>query len=211
MAFIFFPLVKVSNAFIIPREFSEFLILIALEFLVGFLIGFVANLLFEGVRMTGNILSIQMGLSMSEALDPATGIRNPEISQFYVYLVTLLFLATGAHQMILICIYNSFQAVPMGVFPIFNESLIAGLTTLFAQLFKIGFGIALPVFSVLLVCDVLLGLMSKTMPQMNVYMVAIPFKIYVGLILIFAFLGAVSYYLQGVIKNYIGALVTLFN
>ena len=53
---------------------AEFIILIAFEFLIGYLIGFLANLIFEGVRMTGNIIAIQTGLSMSEALDPATGI-----------------------------------------------------------------------------------------------------------------------------------------
>ena len=84
------------------------------------------------------------------------------------------------------------------------------MLVLFAQIFKVAFGVALPVFSVLLISDILLGMMSKMMPQMNIYMVAIPIKIYIGLFLILAFLSATNVYLQGVIKNYMQALSLLF-
>ena len=210
IAFIFFPLVVASKGFILPKDMVEFGILLAIEFFVGFLIGFTANLIIEGVRMSGSILSIQMGLSMSEALDPATGVNATELSRLYIYLTILIFLATGAYQMLFIALFNSFSALPMGVFPIFDANIISTLVTLFAQVFKIAFGVALPIFSVLLISDILLGLMSKMMPQMNIYMVAIPVKIYIGVFLILAFLSATSTYLQEVIKNYIQAINLLF-
>ena len=91
IAFIFFPLVVASKGFILPKDMVEFGILLAIEFFVGFLIGFTANLIIEGVRMSGSILSIQMGLSMSEALDPATGVNATELSRLYIYLTILIF------------------------------------------------------------------------------------------------------------------------
>ena len=91
-AFIIYPLIFASKAYIAPRGIAEFIILIVFEFLIGYLIGFIANLIIEGVRMAGNIFAIQMGLSMSEALDPATGISSNEISKIYIYLTTLIFL-----------------------------------------------------------------------------------------------------------------------
>ena len=210
VAFIFFPLVQASKSFIIPHDMAEFIILALIEFFIGYLIGFIANLIFEGVRMSGNVLSIQTGLSMSQALDPITGVQSNELSRIYIYLATLIFLITGAYQMLFIDVFNSFAAVPMGVFPLFNENIVSSIIHLSSQIFKIAFGIALPVFSVLLITDVLLGLMSKMMPQMNIYMVAIPVKIYLGLFLIFAFLSATNVYLQGVIKGFMQAIGLLF-
>ena len=210
VAFILYPIVYMQKNFILPKDMAEFIILIIAEFLIGFLIGFIANLILEGVRMCGSVLSIQMGLSMSEALDPATGVSAPEISRLYVYLTTLIFLATGAYQFLFSALLNSFHAVPMGVFVAFDSTIFNSILQIFSQCFKIAFGVAFPIFSVLLTSDVLLGMMSKMMPQMNIYMVAIPVKIYIGLFLVLAFLSATSVYLQGVIKNYMHAISVLF-
>lgn len=210
IAFIIYPIVYANKSFVLPHGMPDFIILISIEFFIGFLIGFVANLIIEGVRMSGSILAIQMGLSMSEALDPATGINATELSRIYVYLATLVFLSTGAYQMLFIAVFNSFSAIPMGVFPAFNPEVVSAMVQLFAQLFKIAFGVALPIFAVLLISDMLLGMMSKMMPQMNIYMVALPVKIYIGLFLMLAFLSATTVFLQGVIKNYIQAINLLF-
>ena len=209
-AFIMYPLVFASKAYIIPKGMPEFLILIAFEFLIGYSIGFIANLILEGVRMAGNVFSIQMALSMSEALDPATGVSSNEISRIYIYLTTLIFLGTGAYQMLFMAVFGSFSSLPIGNFPFFDAQIVSAMLVMFAQIFKVAFGVALPVFSVLLISDILLGMMSKMMPQMNIYMVAIPIKIYIGLFLILAFLSATNVYLQGVIKNYMQALSLLF-
>lgn len=211
VAFLMYPVVFVSKAYIAPHNMPEFIILLAIEFFVGALIGFIANLLIEGVRMCGNIISIQMGLSMSEALDPATGVSSPEISRFYVYLTVIIFLMTGAYQSMFIALFDSFKAVPMGLLPIFEPQMIKAILVLFGQLFKIAFGLALPIYSVLLISDMLLGIMSKTMPQMNIYMVALPIKMYIGFFLILGFLSLTSSYLGGVIENYMQAIGLLFS
>lgn len=211
IAFILYPLIVHSKAFLMPHDMVEFSILLLIEFSIGYLIGFGSNLIIEGARMAGNIISIQMGLSMSQALDPATGINEPELSNLYVYLTVLIFLATGAYQILFVTMFNSFNSIPMGVFPAFNSEIVNSMISLFGQLFKISFGIALPIFSVLLMCDVLLGMMNKVMPQMNIYMVSIPVKIYIGLILFMAFLNATSLYLKDSIGGYLKAVGALFN
>ncbi len=210
VAFLIYPFVQTSKTYIIPKNMVEFLILIAFEFLIGYLIGFVANLILEGVRMAGSILSIQTGLSMSEALDPATGVSSPELSRIYVYIAILVFLATGAYQMLFMVVFGSFNHIPIGTFPFFDITSINSFVMLFAQIFKVAFGVAFPVFSVLLISDILLGITSKMMPQMNIYMVALPVKIYIGLFLVLIFLAKTSTYLKGVIINYIQALGLMF-
>ena len=210
IAFIIYPLVFASKNYIIPKNMTEFILLIAFEFLIGYLIGFIANLFIEGIRMAGNIFSIQMALSMSEALDPTTGISSNEISKLYIYLATLIFLGTGAYQILFMSIYGSFSSLKIGSFLFFDAQIINSLSVLFSQIFKIAFGVALPIFSVLLIVDILLGMMSKMMPQMNIYMVAIPIKIYIGLFLILAFLSATNIYLQGIIQKYMQAISIIF-
>lgn len=211
IAFILYPMVHASKSYILPHNVAEFIILLAIEFFIGYLIGFVANLIIEAARMVGNILSIQMGLSISEALDPATGISSNVLSRIYIYFATLVFLGSGACNMLFAILYSSFESIPLGVFVVFDSNVIQSMVQLFSYLFKIAFGIALPIFAVLIACDVLLGLMSKMMPQMNVYMVAIPVKIYIGLFLIMAFLSAVNVYLTGAMGNYMGAINILFS
>jgi flagellar biosynthetic protein FliR len=147
---------------------------------------------------------------MSEALDPATGVSSNEISRIFIYLATLIFIGTGAYQMLFVALYNSYSAIPMGLFPLLDGNLVSAFIQLFGHMFKIAFGVALPIFSVLLISDVLLGLMSKMMPQMNIYMVALPVKIYIGFFLIFAFLSAISVYLQGTIEKYMHAINMIF-
>ena len=210
IAFILFPIVYSTKSFILPNSMPEFLVLIAIEFFVGYLIGFVANLIFEGVRLAGYILSIQTGLSMSQALDPITGVTSPEISNIYIYLTTLVFLMTGAYQFLFVVLFGSFNSVPIGVFPVFDANIVNNIVQLSAQIFKIAFGVALPIFSVLLISDILLGIMSKMMPQMNVYMAAIPVKIYIGLTFILIFLGGTATFIRSVLENYMQTIVALF-
>ena len=132
-----------------------------------------------------------------------TGIQSTEISTIYVYLATLIFLMSGAHQFFFASVFNSFSNIPMGLLPSFDADIVSSILRMSSQIFIIAFGIALPVFSVLLICDMLLGLMSKMMPHMNIYMVALPVKIYIALFLLFVFLGATSAYLTGVTEKYI--------
>ena len=210
IAFLIYPIVYVQKYFIVPHNMPELAILILIEFFIGYLIGYIAEMIIQGVQVTGSILSIQMGLSMSQALDPVTGIQSTELSRIYVFLATLLFIGTGAYQMLFTTVFSSFQAIPMGAVPVFDANVVMTCCQLFSSMFRIGMGIALPVFAVLLTSDVLLGMMSKMMPQMNIYMVALPVKIYIGLFLTLAFLSAVTVFLQGVISNYMEVLSKIF-
>ena len=210
VAFILYPIVISTKHFILPHNMPEYIILLLLEFFIGYLIGFLANFVIEGARMCGSVLAIQMGLSISEALDPATGVSSNEISKIYVYLTLIIFLSTGAYQMLFMILSQSFSSVPVGIMTFFDGNTIQGILVLFGQLFKIAFGLALPIFAVLLISDVLLGMMNKMMPQMNIYMVALPVKMYIGFALMFAFLTGSSVYIASMTKGYIEAIGRLF-
>lgn len=210
ISFILYPILSAKAHFVMPNSMPEFAILIAVEFAIGFAIGFIANLLFVGVTMVGELISIQMGLSMASVLDPNTGESSPVISNFYTYLVTLVFLGTGAYEYLFAAVYKSFFALPVGLVGVFQPGIVEGTLVLSSQIFQIAFGLAMPIFSVLLVCDILLGMMSKVMPQMNIFMVSLPFKVFLGLTLILLFLKGSMTYLIDVINNYMQAIMGLF-
>lgn len=210
ITFILYPILSAKAHFIMPHSMPEFAILIAIEFAIGFAIGFIANLLFAGVAMVGELISIQMGLSMANVLDPVSGESSTLISNFYTYLVTIVFITLGAHEYLFAAVYKSFFVMPVGLDGIFNVNILEGVMTLSSQMFQIAFGLAIPIFSVLLVCDILLGMMSKVMPQMNIFMVSLPFKVFLGLILILLFLKGSITYLTDVIAQYMGAILDLF-
>lgn len=210
VSFIMYPILAAKANFIIPNDMAEFGVLLAIEFAIGFAIGFVSNLVFYGAQMVGELISIQMGLSMASVLDPSTGEATPVISNFYTYLVTLIFLSSGAYEYLFAAIYKSFFALPVGLMGIFEANITEAILRLSGQMFQIAFGLAMPIFSVLLVCDILLGMMSKVMPQMNIFMVSLPFKVFLGLILIIMFLKGSSSYLYDVIIDYAKAVLGIF-
>ena len=100
--------------------------------------------------------------------------------------------------------------MPVGFEGVFNAGVIEGTMTLAGQMFQIAFGLAMPIFSVLLVCDILLGMMNKVMPQMNIFMVSLPFKVFLGLILILVFLRGSITYLMDVMAQYLQGILHLF-
>ena len=210
ISFILYPILSAKAQFIMPHSMPEFAVLIAIEFCIGFAIGFIANLLFAGVSMVGELISIQMGLSMANVLDPVSGESSTIMSSLYTYLATIVFIGIGAYEYLFAAIYKSFFAMPVGFEGVFNAAVIEGTMTLAGQMFQIAFGLAMPIFSVLLVCDILLGMMNKVMPQMNIFMVSLPFKVFLGLILILVFLRGSITYLIDVMAQYLQGILHLF-
>ena len=210
VAFIMYPFVAAKTGGVLPNNMPQLIVLLLLEFSIGFFIGFIADLVFQGIKMSGSILSIQMGFSMSDILDPSTGEHQTTISSMYVYLATLVFFATGAHQWLFEAVYLSFNAIPIGFWGFVSGGLVQSILHLSGQVFQIAFGLIMPIFAVLLVADVLLGLMSKMLPQMNIFMVSLPFKVFTGLILMFAFLVGSMGYAKDILEQFMQAISRLF-
>ncbi len=210
IAFILFPIVQYNTNFVAPTAVPSLALILLKEFAIGYARGFIANIIFGGGELGVNMFAIQMGLSASQALNPASGGSSPIITQAYTYLATMLFLAIGAHQWLFAALYNSFKSLPIGLTFNFSPELFNQLIIISGQLFNIGLGIALPIFGVLFITDVLLGFTSKMMPQMNIFMVSMPLKIYLGLFLSLVFLRPMSEYIAVLIERFLTQLMLLF-
>lgn len=210
IAFILFPIVQYNSAFTMPTSAPALTLILIKEFFVGFAIGYCANIIFVGVELGVNMFAIQMGLSADQALNPTSGGQSPVITQAYTFLATMLFIGLGAHQWLFSAIYNSFKSMPIGYNIVFSPELVGNIITVSGQIFGIGLGIALPIFGVLFITDILLGFTSKMMPQMNIFMVSMPLKIYLGLLLSLMFMRPMAEYITVIIGQFMEKIALLF-
>lgn len=210
IAFILFPIVQYNTSLITPNSVPALTLILFKEFLIGAVIGFCTNIIFIGVELGVNMFAIQMGLSADQALNPTSGGNSPVITQAYTYLATMLFLALGAHQWLFAALYNSFKSMPVGYTLTLSPEFVGQIVVITSQIFSIGLGIALPVFGVLFITDVLLGFTSKMMPQMNIFMVSMPLKIYLGLLLSLLFMRPMAEYIARLLEQMLSQIAVIF-
>lgn len=210
IAFLLFPIVQHNTNFVTPTSVPALSLILFKEFLIGYAIGFCANIMFVAIELGVNTFTIQMGLSADQALNPASGGRSPIITQVYTYLASMIFIALGAHQWLFSAIYNSFKDMPIGYVMSFSPSIVEQIVIITSQIFSLGLSIALPIFGVLFITDVLLGFTSKMMPQMNIFMVSLPLKIYLGLLLSLMFMRPTAEYIAMIIEEFLIKIAAIF-
>ena len=210
IAFILFPIVQYNTNFTVPTNVPMLTVILFKEFLIGYAMGFCANIIFVGVELGVNMFAIQMGLSASQALNPVSGGTSPVITRAYTYLASMIFIIIGAHQWLFSALYNSFKSMPIGFAFTFSPSLVNHIITFTSQMFSISLSIALPIFGVLFITDVLLGFTSKMMPQMNIFMVSMPLKIYLGLLLSLIFMRPMAEYIAVLIERFLTQIALIF-
>ena len=162
------------------------------EVLIGIIIGLSVKLIFAGIQLAGQLSGFQMGLAIANVMDPVTSAQVSVIAQLNNLIAMLIFLTVNAHHLFLRAIAESFLLVPPFDFQ-FSNSLIKQLITLSGNMFIIAIKVGAPVIVALLLTSVGFGLIARTVPQMNVFLVAIPLKIVVGLLFL-AF--AIPYFLS---------------
>ncbi|MCL2690147.1 MAG: flagellar biosynthetic protein FliR [Chitinispirillia bacterium] len=158
-----------------------FFLLVIKEMMAGLIIGFAASFLFSAVNFAGRMVDTQMGFGFVELTDPMTEESITVIGQLKLILFTILFLLFNGHYFLLLTIQRSFEIIPLfgAVYP--AEGIIAHFTVLVTNIFILGFKLAAPVFVVLILTMIALGIVARTVPQMNIFFVGLPLKIGLGL------------------------------
>jgi flagellar biosynthetic protein FliR len=177
--------------------------------MIGYIVGFIANIVFISVEIASDLVSMQVGLTAAQALNPMTGDTLPILSQAYTILASMIFIGLNGYKWLFAAIYKTFQLFPPGYGFNFTGAFVHNVVFLSGQIFIIGLGIALPIFSVLTITDVLLGFVSKMMPQMNIFMVALPVKIYLGFVLFIMLIPLMFSHIQLLFERYLGSIMTV--
>lgn len=182
MSFLLFP--AVGNQ-IQAQPLSNWPLLVVAEFLVGAGMGIAANLVFEAVQFTGQLLGIQMGYSLVTILDPQTAADSSVIPLFYQSIVMLLFLRMDVHYWLLRAVGDSFLDLPPGSEHL-NGSFTAGVAWTVGAIFALGAQIAAPVLAATMAADVVLGLLGRASPQMPVMLLGPAIKSLLGIVVLSA-------------------------
>jgi flagellar biosynthetic protein FliR len=196
---ILFPLLDLK-AFPVLANLGNFAVGAIGEILLGITIGMAVNLIFVGLQMAGQISGYQMGMALARVMDPSAGQQVPLLAQFFQLFAFLIFLAINAHHWFLMALADSFQLVPPFGFKI-SGSLIEQLMHIAGNMFVIAIKVGAPVIAALLLTSIAFGLIARTVPQMNVFLVAMPLKIIIGLLFIGFSLPYLSSFLKTVFSN----------
>ena len=200
LAILIFPFAK-PNGFVPPSGLLELLGVGLTEFLLGALIGFMFLMLLIAVQFAGGIIGFQVGFAIVNVIDPTTSQNVSIIGQFYFLLATLLFLLMNGHHVILSAVLDSFKLVPIGAVK-FHLAGAKELIRLSAGVLVIGVKIASPVMLVLFLTEATLGILTRTIPQMNIFIVGLPLKIAIGLLVVGMTLPIFAYVFQGSIIRF---------
>jgi flagellar biosynthesis protein FliR len=169
------------------------------EILLGLLAGMSVRLVFEGVQLAGQIAGYQMGMAIAEVIDPASEDQVALLAQFNTLFATLIFLAINGHHAFIRCLVESYAIVPPLGFQV-NGPVMERLIRLSAEIFVVGLKAGAPIIVALMLSTVSFGLVARTVPQMNIFIVAMPLKIGLGLL----FLGLSLPHLAGFVGDLFG-------
>jgi flagellar biosynthetic protein FliR len=155
------------------------------EVLVGLILGYLARAAFDGLLMAANVVAYQMGFSTASLFVPDAGAQMDGFTAFHRLVVMLIFLALNLHHIFFSAIADSFQMVPGGVAAM-HGSLVTILVASSGSIFKIAVQLAAPILVALLFTMAGLGLVARTVPQMNVFTMSFPVSFAVGLLVYIA-------------------------
>jgi len=156
--------------------------LVAGEVLAGLAIGFAVQIGFSAALVAGELIGNTMGLGFAAMMDPMNGQQNPVLSQFLSIFGTLLFLAVGGHLALAASIVESYRALPPGNAWLSAEA-VRGLVYFGSTLFAAGLSIALPVGFAIVLVQIVMGMLSRSAPQLNLFAVGFPAALLAGVVL----------------------------
>ena len=177
-----YPLVK-GQPLPEPRGIFELTVFLMMDVLIGLAIAYIARLIFAAVQVAGTVVDFQMGFGVVNVIDPQTDTQVSVTAQFHNILAVLIFLVTDAHHFIIQAIVESFFIlIPSEID--FSTITPEYMLHLFSGTFTTAVKIAAPIMAILFFLSVGLGLVARTVPQMNVFIVGFPLQIGVGLLMV---------------------------
>ena len=179
VALILFPVVLKQYTIQAPATILMFAFTVAKELFIGWLIGLVGYIVLTAVNTAGKIMDMQVGFAVVNMMDPTTQQQTGLIGTFLYNLTILYFVVTNGHHVILSALTESFRIIPLDSM-VWNTSLPELITDLTSGIWLNGMKIAMPITFAILLTNVGMGILARTMPQMNIFVVGIPMHLMVG-------------------------------
>ncbi len=156
-------------------------VIVLKEALIGFAIGFSASLAMQTLSFAGHIIDIDIGFSMVQLFDPLTNQQSSAFGSFYTYIIMLIMMVSNLHYFVISAIMDSFTLIPLGEIGFHRDIAYDTVVSFATEYFVLGFRLILPVFAASLLLNIVLGILARTAPQMNMFVVGMQLKIVMGL------------------------------
>jgi flagellar biosynthetic protein FliR len=180
LTFALTPIVRASLGDVVPGTLYDTVVLLGGQVAIGLLIGFVVSLLFEGVRVGGGLLDLQMGFTQASVFNPLFNETVAPIANFQYRYAMVIYLLANGHWLLIAALERSFVGLPVAKLAFGPHSVGAYTDLTFAMLLA-GVQIAAPAAAILLITDIGFAFLNRAMPQMQVYFVGMPVKVLIGL------------------------------
>lgn len=179
----------------LPGNIIEMTLMLAREGVLGLLLGMSVQILFSGLQLTGQIIGQMSGMSLADVFDPTFNQSVPVFAQLLETMALSFFIAIGGHRLLIRALLETFRWRPPGVHDL-PAGIVAALTDVIHQSFLMGIRAGAPVMVALLMAILVLGLISRTLPQLNVIAVGFSLNAMVMMVTLALSLGAVAWVLQ---------------
>lgn len=169
-----------------PVEYANmwgYAFIAASELIFGMIMGFATTVFFSATFVAGQIIDMQSGFSMVNVLDPNSNIQVPITGNMLNIILTMCFISMNGHRTLIWMMAGTLQRVPVGMVQL-DAQMAATVIEMFVYAFVLGISIAMPSIAAGVCTEVALGVMIRTVPQMNMYVVGIPIKIIIGFIML---------------------------
>ena len=172
-----------------PPGLGDALFLLICEILIGLMMGAAARMFMSAASTAGQVVAMNTGLAMAMQMDPMAGQQGTVISTFFSLLATVIVLAAGVHRWMLQGAADSYSLFPPGFYPDMGDVAEYGLTA-FIESFRLGVQIAAPAIVFGIIFNLAIGLAARLIPQIQIFFIAMPSSILLGLIVIAIGMGA---------------------
>lgn len=166
----------------VPLEIGPLIGAMVLQIAAGAALGFLAYLLFAAFQMAGSVIDLFGAFAISQAFDPVSGVQTSVFGRFYGLLASVLLFVSGGHLLLVRGFLTSYEALPLSGFR--SERIAEVLTADLSMFFLAALEIAAPLVAALFLTDVALGLLSRAAPEMNVFLLGLPLKVFITLSLV---------------------------
>lgn len=161
---------------------SDLMLLAAREAFVGLSVGFLGRFFFFAFRIAGEMISQALGLGAAQMFNPALGGQTSSLEQLYVGLASLFYLAVNGHHFLITGLVGTFDVVPVAQLTL-NTSQFFGVAHMAQEVIELGLKLSAPIVISILVVNLILGVVGKTVPQLNVLVTSFPVNILCGFVL----------------------------
>ncbi|MBO8141038.1 MAG: flagellar type III secretion system protein FliR [Firmicutes bacterium] len=164
----------------VPGDLGELAVVLVRETAVGLVMGFAVSLAFWALQVAGHLMDVPIGFGMVNVLDPQLGMQVPIMGQFFHVLATLIFFVINGHHTVLRSLAASYRLIPIGS-AVWHGSVAETAVSVVGGMFAFAFRFALPVIAAAFLADVALGILSRAVPQINVFITGFPIKVVLGI------------------------------